>query len=834
MKKAVCITASVVCAAVFLSGCGAEISENINQASICGQNTAGNDIGSEDYELYLENDDLYLYMNPDTTEIRVVNKKDGSVWNSSNGESKNESSRAVIELSYLESTGTIGKYDSFQNSVANGQYRVESEDSILSVHYSIGNFTEQILIPEVISAERYEELCSNLDDEFDLMKFQNYYYFYDPKKENSSDDESGYTKRYPILKEKAMYVINDSVLTSYNVRSEFSEILTSAGYTPEMYEQDKSSFNGDDSTVTEPGFNITVEYILDGSDLIVSIPNDKIEMYSDFPLIDLTLMKYFGSPASEESGYFLLPDGSGSVMNFYNNKSNGHQYQVRVYGTGYSLANGEKTSNFMNASLPVYGVHRSGAAMFAEITGGDSIAEVIAYPGDFSDVPYAGVNFNFRETYTSVLASGRKEASTVVQKRRYSGDLSVRYSFLQEGNSDYNAMAELYRQRIFENKEKTEAVPLNIEFIGMIGKQGQKLGVQYTESIAMTDFEQVYNLSKCITEKGISNINVRLSGWFGGGLSHSSITGLRPEGKLGGSKGFNELTESFKDSNIAFYPDADIQYTASAGNSSAIRMINKAVGTVFTFDPASFVQKQFQVTRIVNNSGALRKEANAYLEYAESNQLSSLSLRNIGSDLNADYNENSPVDAGEAKNEIIDIVKKLSGKADLMTNGANAYVLPYIKSAVNLPLDSNGYDCTDYSVPFLMMVLKGYVNYSGKPVNLSGDIQRAVLNSAQTGAGLYFILTAENSEKVIKSDYDSFYSTGFNVWENTIADSVKQYCDDFACVADQRITGFRWIEREVSETVFENGAKVFVNFGENPAIIEEITIAAGDYLVVKG
>lgn len=834
MKKAVCITASVVCMAVFVSGCGAEISEYINQSNICGQNSAGNDIGSENYELYLESDDLYLYMNPDTTEIRVFNKKDGSTWNSSNGGSKNESSKAVIELFYLESTGTIGKYDSFQNSVANGQYRIESEDSVVSVHYSIGNFTEQILIPEVISVERYEELCSNLNDEFDLMKFQNYYYFYDPQKENSSDDESDYTERYPLLKEKAMYVINDSVLTSYNVRSEFSEILTLAGYTSEMYEEDKSNFNGDDSEVTEPGFNITVEYSLDGSDLNINIPNDKIEMYSDFPLIDLTLMKYFGSPASEESGYFLLPDGSGSVMNFYNNKSNGHQYQVRVYGTGYSLANGEKTSNYMNAYLPVYGVHRSGTAIFAEITGGDSIAEVIAYPGDFSDVPYAGVNFNFRETYTSVLSSGRKESSTIVQKQRYSGDLSVRYSFLEEGNSDYNAMAELYRQHVFKDSEKIKPVPLNIEFIGMIGKQGQRLGIQYTESIAMTDFEQVYNLSKRILEIGISNINVRLSGWFGGGLAHSSITGLTPEGKLGGSEGFNELKESLKESDITFYPDADIQYTASASNFSAIRMINKAVGTVFTFDPASFVQKQFQMTRIVNNSSALRKEADAYLEYAESNQLGSLSLRNIGSDLNTDYNENSPMDAGEAKNEIINIVKELSGEADLMTNGANAYVLPYIKSAVNLPLGSNGYDCTDYSVPFLMMVLKGHVNYSGEPVNLSGDIQRAVLNSAQTGAGLYFILTAENTEKVIKSDYDGFYSTEFDVWEKTIADTVKQYCDDFAYVAGQRITGFRWIEREVSETVFENGAKVIVNFGENPTVVEEITVAAGDYLIVEG
>ena len=125
-KRLICAAALVMCVSLTLSGCGSQAAEKISESNIRGQKTTENNIDSEGYELYLENAAVEFYMNPDTTEYYLVNKEDGSFWSSVGTGSGSESSRAVLELSYLESNGSIGKLNSFQNSVADGQYNIES------------------------------------------------------------------------------------------------------------------------------------------------------------------------------------------------------------------------------------------------------------------------------------------------------------------------------------------------------------------------------------------------------------------------------------------------------------------------------------------------------------------------------------------------------------------------------------------------------------------------------------------------------------------------------------------------------------------------------------
>lgn len=832
MKKRLICAALVMCVSLTLSGCGSQAAEKINESNIRGQKTTENNVDSQSYELYLENSSVEFYMNPDTTEYYLVNKEDGSCWSSVGTGSGSDSARAVLELSYLESNGSIGKLNSFQNAVADGQYQIENNGDVVSVDYSIGSFSAQVLVPEVISKERYNELCDNLTDEFDRMKFQNYYYFIDPEKVSSED--SDYVKRYPVLKSKAMYAVNESVLDSANVKREFASILEAAGYTEEMYEQDKANFGGAAQENKEAGFNITVEYRLTDSGLTVTVPNDKIEMYNDFLLLDLTLNKYFGSPEADETGYFLLPDGSGSVMNFRNGKGNGHPYTSRVYGTGYALSPSEKTSDYLYSSLPVFGIKRGSSAVFAEITSGDGTAQIIAYTGDDSEAPYASAAFIMRETYTSVLSSGKKESTTVVQKQRASCDFQISYSFLSGDKADYNGMAELYRERLFGGREKSAGALLTVDYIGMIKKQAQKLGISYNKKVVMTDFDDVYTLTSSLCDEGLTNIAVRLTGWFGGGVAHTSISGIKAEKSLGGEKGFLNLAQKLREKEITFYPDADIQYTVSKDSSTAIRMINKSVGKTCVFNPASFAKESEQIARLVNNSATVAKECDSLLEYANKNKLSALSVRSIGSDLNADFNESNPCTQDKAVNAMSGIAEKLSANADIMTNGANAYVLPYIKAAAEIPLGSNGYDITDYSVPFLQQVTHGYVSLFGEALNLSGDPNDIILRSARTGTGLYLRLSAKNADGIIDSDYEKLYSTDYNSVINAVGDKLKRYQSELSCTLGEVICSFEYIADGVSQTVYENGVRVIVNTGDSAYSFGEITVGSKDYTVVRG
>lgn len=837
MKKIISVGLSVLLLLSALAGCGTVVYESFDSKTIIGQGTAENNPDSTDYTLYLENASLALYINPDTTELKLVNKKDGSEWYSSSRCGVRDSDRALLHLSYVDSSGMVGELNSYENAVRDGQYQINAESDKVTISYSVGDFSSEVLIPELIDEERYQSLLASFEDEFDAMKFQNYYYYFDKDEIESESLRDEYFSQYPVLKEKAMYVINQSVLTTSTVKKEFAAILSGCNYTKEMYAEDSKYFKSDDTQIKEVGVNISLELSLDGNDLNVNIPNDKIQMYQEYLLTDLAVLRYFASPTKEEKGWYLLPDGSGSVMSFYNGTTDGHDYSTAVYGTGYSLSEREKTASYTNASLPVFAVNKGKTAVFAEITGGDAVATVKAYTGDSTKASFAGPVFRFRETYATQLSTGRKENFSTVQKQRLSCDMSVRYTFLSGEKTGYADMAELYAKRLFKDKNNASADKINaiFEFIGQFDKKAQIFGISYDKKIAASPFEKIAAAAKELKESGIEDLNIRLSGWMADGYSHGSLSHLKASGKLGGEKALAALKNELGSLDTVLWYDADIQYTKADGlgsDSKAIRTIGKSVGATYSYDLASFVQLPTAARRRVNNMSAVLSELEGLTKYAQKNYVSNISLRSLGSGVNADYNEESFKDNQATVKETEQALTKLGEKGiSIMTSGANKYTLSSAQICLSVPATSNGYDITDMSVPFLQMVLRGNVSYTGYPINLTGDVNNALLSAAQTGSDIYGVFTIDNSEELNDSPYEELYSTDYAYYKELLSEKLASYQRDFKATAGKRITGFEYLSKDVTKTVFENGIAVYVNFAATEKTVEGVKLPAEGYLV---
>ena len=237
-------------------------------------------------------------------------------------------------------------------------------------------------------------------------------------------------------------------------------------------------------------------------------------MHSEFPITSLTFAPYFGSPNYGENGWFLLPDGSGSLMNFYNGKSN-QVYRTTVYGQEKTQNGRENLNNDLGASLPVFGIQNGGNGLLCEISDGDAISQVVAYSGDEADAAYAHAVFNLRSTYKSTTATGKKESFITIQKQRYTGDISLDYNFIDSNNTSLSDMASVVRKSIFGTaKESTSAsMPVMLEQIGLVTRQNQFLGIAYNEKVGLTDFKRSYEITDFFLKNGIDNMSVVFSGW---------------------------------------------------------------------------------------------------------------------------------------------------------------------------------------------------------------------------------------------------------------------------------------------------------------------------------
>jgi hypothetical protein len=108
-----------------------------------------------------------------------------------------------------------------------------------------------------------------------------------------------------------------------------------------------------------------------------------------------------------------------------------------------------------------------------------------------------------------------------------------------------------------------------------------------------------------------------------------------------------------------------------------------------------------------------------------------------------------------------------------MVDTGNIYALEFASHVLNIPTDSSHYNATSRTIPFVGLVLHGYVNYAGTPLNYSGSPDYEILRSIENGASLYYILCMENTN-YLKEDLllSQYYGVDYN---NLFEKIVAQY-----------------------------------------------------------
>ena len=110
-----------------------------------------------DKEFKLENDDLLFELDKTTTQFTVTQKSTGKVWYSNPVDAANDTLADAVSKRYLQSQIVLEysnvndvhiMLNTFENSVANGNYTLEMPDAnTVKVNYSIGKIQKTLFIP---------------------------------------------------------------------------------------------------------------------------------------------------------------------------------------------------------------------------------------------------------------------------------------------------------------------------------------------------------------------------------------------------------------------------------------------------------------------------------------------------------------------------------------------------------------------------------------------------------------------------------------------------------------------------------------------------------------
>ncbi len=591
------------------------------------------------------------------------------------------------------------------------------------------------------------------------------------------------------------------------------------------------------------GFTIPILLSLDGKGLVASVLCDEITENEKNQITKISLLPFFGAAGVNDNGYFLVPDGSGALINFNNGKSTS-SYQQEIYDTdGLMNIQTNKTTTQI-ARLPVFGIERGGDTLFAIIDKGATVCRMFSYvSGAGNNYNYIYPQFTYRQSSIVNMLSKTWYPVEVafVSPLTAEEDFTVKYHPLEEKYGGYSDMAADYREYLdLSKKTKADNVPLYLDVYGSARVSENILGIPITVNRALTSFEDTQEILDGLIKEGIGDIKTRILGISSAGLENIKVpTAFKPASSMGGKKGLNSLFQYTDKNGIEVYPDFDFvnfkkptfslfkQGDAAKDvckKTGVFYEFNKSNGAVDTTAEKGYVLKPEKVERAVDKF---------IKSYTKKTDNKNISLSAIASFIYADFGGDIHL-AQDTADRFCGILEKM-GKNDLslMLQSPNAYTFDYASSVVSAPTMSSRYDIEDVSVPFYQMVLHGAVSYSTTSVNLSSDTD-AVLRAIEYGSSLMYSISKADYSVICYDDYDHLYSITADNWMSDIVKNQKMVETALSDVSDKVILKHEKISDGVYSTIYEDGIQIIVNYNDDAVSVDGLTVEARNYITVKG
>ena len=615
----------------------------------------------------------------------------------------------------------------------------------------------------------------------------------------------------------------------------------------------KKTKNGVDFTYkyNQPGITVKVHVTLeeDYLKLYVNTADDIEEEHpstADGQLTsDLAFFTTFGAAGLEDEGYFVVPDGSGAVVNFNNGKTGLRTYTGKVYGRDITQIKQQATAVTQNVSLPMYGIVRGNSALMVVADKGDTSASINTYVSNQNNTDYNSAYFDFEvRTSDEYLMGGESNPLKVFEKRGILvPEIEVRYYPVSNENGDemnYVDIANKYRDYLTKDKGVVDSdipatSPLYVDFYGGTLEKKSVLGIPVTVKQAVTSFDDAKGILEELKGSGVGDMVVTFNKYSNEDIGEKITDSFSPAGKLGGKSGWNKL-ESYASSNgISLFPSVDnTQYKTGNGywtmTNTAIRVSN-AFARLPVYDLAHGVENKYYSPLSLFSPASYEKAYSKLIKSYSKKGETNFAFGSLANTIYGDYGKQA-TSRELAKGIIAGIYENAASNGNVLAADPSAYVLPYADQITDVPIDSSNFDLFDYEIPFFQIVMHGVTPYSSIAVNSEANPEKAILTSLASGSNLSFDFIAAETEELKDTKLDKYYYAYYKNWMSE-AKGLAELADKvLAPVANEFITAYN-IEDDGRriETVYSNGYKTVVDYDKLTITADGKEYKISDYFV---
>ena len=597
----------------------------------------------------------------------------------------------------------------------------------------------------------------------------------------------------------------------------------------------------------DAGITIPVKYELQDTYLEASINTADIEE-EDISnatgklLTSVTVMNNFGAAGIKDEGYFVIPDGSGALINFNNGKESAKSYSQNVYGADLTAVPLQEPDVTEQVYFPMYGIVNGDNGMMVVCTEGDANAKLKASVSGQSKSSYNICSFEFtvRSTDTYYMSGDNTTTLTVFEEGEIKTDtISLRYYPLEDTDDNgmnYVDVANAYRTYLTEEEKVTASEAMDpelyIDLYGGVEKSRSILGIPITMKTSLTDAKQAETILQELSDGGVDNLVVSYNKWTNDGIANKVDTDTDAAGCIGGND-FEDFLEFAEGKGIAVYPMVQNMGFKSGNGYYTFRdttiRVSGSYARQYTYNLAYGTQQTKNKPLSLLTPTAFPEIFSELAENYSDEGIRNVGLAELTSGLYGDYGKNL-AGRDQAQELLVESYEVLSGKMDsVLGNTANAYALPYVDRISNVPLQSSGYDVFDADIPFYQIVLHGVKSYSCPAINGSADGGTLLLTAIAAGSNLRYDMIGEETSILKDTELDHLYYAYYADWTEQAAQEYAFASEILSGVSGALITGYEQDGTTIT-TTYENGTEIVVDLEKESVSVDGKEYLLADYV----
>lgn len=586
-------------------------------------------------------------------------------------------------------------------------------------------------------------------------------------------------------------------------------------------------------------FHIGLEVRLTADGVTVSVNKESIREGEDYKLSAVYLYPLFGATkAAEKEGYILIPEGAGALIELADNHGKYKTPYVKdIYGTNAGIDAFPENVYYKPAvvepekiSAPVFGMVYTGEkqGFLGIVESGQYNAEILAYPnGVTTDYNWVTARFNFREIYTMQTAAS--SGVPTYEKTPYMRDISISYQPVCGGQADYTGLAKAYRQYLINKgdlKQAEDRFRLKVDFFGADTKKWFIFN-QIVPVTTVADMEKILNK---LEESGVTELQPVYLAWQSKGAALNYGSGkFGIENKLGSQKDLYKLAKKLKEQDVNLVLEQDLLLANPGRFYNTAKDIVKGINQMLVEKPTNAGVFPFLYYLTPSKTLSL---AEKWINQYEDTAIDTVALSSISENLFSYYSGGEIYSRGDTAEKYEALLKKFANYKVSLVN-PNEYLWKYASQYYDMPLTTSNYSYISKEVPFLPIVLKGYLPYWAEYDNFNANEREFFLKMLEYGAYPSFLVTSESPVKLRNTNSSYIYTSEYEALKPTIENYYNLLGSVLRLVEGSSITAHNYLTDKVVLVEYDNGVGILINYSESDYSNEEVTVEAMSYQVIR-